>query len=312
MFQRHKINRMSGLVIRGREPVRCSRIARANPRSFGRRLELGKYRSACCVDTFRPVQLFHERRRREKFSIGAIEHVNITIPVCLHQQFPSCTLIDGVNQDWRFHRIKVEKVMRSELEIPLQFPGIRIESQHAIGVKVVSGTHPTLKVRRRITGAPINRIQLRIIGSGHPCSPSAVEIQFARPASGTELARGRYRPESPHQLATQCVVGGEESAHAVIAARGPHQNFVFNDQRSAGCAVIFVPIRVGHIPDKIARARIQAQEMRIVRFHVETVAPQSDPTCDMPRGIIDQSLRIRPRVMPHHSTTACVQSESII
>ena len=181
--------------------------------------------------------------------------------------------------------------MRRELEIPLQLSGIRIQRQHTIGVKIVPRTYVALEIRRGIAGPPVNRVELRIVGSRHPRSSAAMQIQFSWPAFRPEFAWTRYRPESPGQLAGQRIIGRNKAPHPIVAARSSYKDFVFDHERRAGGAVILVPIRICHVPDQIARAHVQTQQMRIIRFHVNPIAPHRDPAVDVPRRVIDQSLR---------------------
>src|ERR1700733_6707817 len=202
--------------------------------------------------------------------------------------------------------------MRRKLKMPLQFSSVGIQRQDTVSIEIVARAHATFKVRRGIAGAPVNRVELRIERPRPPRSSATVEIEFSWPAFGTEFPRTRYGPESPRQLTRQRIVGSDKATHAVVAPGSSHKDLVFNYQRGAGCAVILVPIRIGHVPDQVARARVQAEQMRIVRLHVNPVVPQPDASVDVPRCIVDQSFRNRPRMMPHDSSGACVECRRII
>src|ERR1700728_1107454 len=193
---------MCGLAVRRCEPVCGSGVAGTNLRSFRCRLDVCSQRFAQSIDSLRPGQLVHEWRCRQKLSVGAIKHVDEAIAVCLHQQLLRCALVNGIDKDRSFDRVIVEKIMRCELEIPLQFSGIWIERQHTVSVEIIARADAAIEVRCWIAGAPINCIELGIVGAWHPRCSAAMQVEFSGPAFGTELSRTGYRPEPPGQLAT--------------------------------------------------------------------------------------------------------------
>ena len=103
------------------------------------------------------------------------------------------------------------------------------------------------------------------------------------------------------------IEGRNKAANAIVAAGSSHQNFVFDDKRSAGCAVVLVPLRIRHVPDQIAGARIQAEQMRVVRLHVNPVVPH--PT---PRLMCPDASSINPSEIGHEwcHTTRPVRASS--
>ena len=52
--------------------------------------------------------------------------------------------------------------------------------------------------------------------------------------------------------------------------------------------------------------------MRIVRFHVNPVVPNTNAAVDVPGRVVNQALRNRPRMVPHHSSRPRVEREGII
>ncbi len=90
------------------------------------------------VDPSRPIQFFDERHGEEKFPIRAVQYVEVTR--CGSPQPAVCAAVHdiGVDKNRGFHGVVVKKIVRRELEIPLQLSGVRVESQDAIGVQIVS------------------------------------------------------------------------------------------------------------------------------------------------------------------------------
>src|ERR1700675_2549782 len=60
-LQRHEIDGMTGLAVRGREPVGRSRVAGASPCTLRCRLDPGSSGPSLRIDSARPIQLFNER-----------------------------------------------------------------------------------------------------------------------------------------------------------------------------------------------------------------------------------------------------------
>ncbi len=52
-----------------------------------------------------------------------------------------------VHQHRVAHCVPIVYIMRSELEIPLEFSGIRVESDQAASKEIVTGTHVAIHIR---------------------------------------------------------------------------------------------------------------------------------------------------------------------
>ena len=73
-------------------------------------------------------------------------------------------------------------------------PGVGIERDGRIGIEVVARAHIGIPVRRRISDAPDDQIQLGIVRSGDPCRAAALLPRVAGPqVSWPFLARPRNR-----------------------------------------------------------------------------------------------------------------------
>ena len=162
--------------------------------------------------------------------------------------------------------------MRSKLKIPPEFSRIGVQRQHAVGIEVVPRARAAIEIRRGIAGAPINCIEFRIVRAGHPRGAAAALVQFAGPARGAKLAWPGNRPELPRKFPRLGIIGGHEPAHPVVAAGSSHQHFVLHDQRRARRPVILVSLGVRNVPQQMPGARIQAEQMGVVRFHIEARA----------------------------------------
>src|SRR5207249_7208755 len=168
--------------------------ARTDSRPLRRRMDPSEYWTASLVDARRPVQLLDEGRGAQEFSVDAVEDVKKTIAVGLNQQMPRAPVERHVHHDGRLRGVVVEQVVGRELEVPLQLAGVRIEGQNAIRIKVVAGTSVTDAIGRRVAGTPVKRIQLGIVGAGHPRGAASVQVSVAWPTVAARLARARDGP----------------------------------------------------------------------------------------------------------------------
>ena len=79
-------------------------------------------------------------------------------------------LVAMIDQDALEHFVQVEGLARRMAEIPFQLAGIGIQRQGRIGVErgAVAGAAQIAPPGLGLGGAPIGRVQLRIIGAGDP------------------------------------------------------------------------------------------------------------------------------------------------
>src|SRR5882672_12043070 len=107
------------------------------------------------IDFLCPIQFVNKWSRRQKFTIRAIEYVEESVSVSLHEQFPRPPFVGKIDQNRGFRRVIVKQIMRCELEMPLQSSGVGVQREHAIGIEIVPGTRAAIEIRRRITRAPV-------------------------------------------------------------------------------------------------------------------------------------------------------------
>src|SRR5215469_13035030 len=102
------------------------------------------------IYALRPVQFFDEWRGIQKSAIGAVKDVEKPIAIGLQQQTTCVSIIFEIREHRRFICVVVEKIMRSELKIPLQFPGLGVDSKNASCIEIVPWAGISHKIRRRI------------------------------------------------------------------------------------------------------------------------------------------------------------------
>src|SRR5579864_1443342 len=272
-LKRNHIEEPGIWIVRRREPVSGAVDAGTDICALRRWNSTRENRTTRSVYVFGPIQFLHERSRVQKSSIGPVENIEKAIPVGLYQQASPRAALLRIHQDRGFIRIVVVQIVRRELEVPFQFARIGVESQHASRIKIVAGAGVSHKVRRRITGCPIQSIEFRIIGTGHPGRPTSVKIGIVGPTRGAKLPGPGYCPETPHQLSSLRIVGGHKSADSGVATGSTHDHRVFHYEWRAGGAVLLGLIGIFNVPAQAARASVEAEQMSIIGFYVNRIVP---------------------------------------
>src|SRR5262245_2269808 len=105
------------------------------------------------------------------------------------------------------------------LEIPLQFPVIRVDRDRRVGVKTIafcaSGqSHPRLRLGR----SPERQIQSWIVTAGDPhFTTSAIFVREIAPGFGSFITGSRDRVEAPELFAGLGIVSAHEAFLFLIA-----------------------------------------------------------------------------------------------
>src|SRR5882672_328132 len=180
------------------------------------------------IDFLCPIQFVNKWSRRQKFTIRAIEYVEESISVSLHEQFPRPPFVGKIDQNRGFRRVVVKQIMRRELEVPLEPTRVGIQREYTIGIEIIAGPWTAIEIRCRITRAPIQRVEFGVVGSRHPSGAAAPQIRIAWPAFRAGLARAWNGPEAPGQLAGLRIKGGKETSYAVVTPGSADDHFVFD------------------------------------------------------------------------------------
>src|SRR5262249_20099034 len=155
----------------------------------------------------------------------------------------------GVDQHRRFGGVPIPKIVRSELVIPAELSGLGVERQDAVGVQVVAQPVVAVVFGGGISGRPVEYARLRIVRAGEPGGRARMLDALALPAIGNRLARLGDSPEFPGFLTRGLVVGGQESARAVLAAADSGDHQVSDGQRSGGREIALLRIGGLYVPD---------------------------------------------------------------
>src|SRR5579864_8542009 len=97
----------------------------------------------------------------------------------------------------------------------------------------------------------------------------------------------------PFQLTGGRIIGIQESSHSRVSARCADDYFIFDDKRSAGSSIVLHLVGVLDIPYQLSGARIEAEQMGVVRFGVDKILPNCHTAAFVGCGIVQQSRTYR-------------------
>src|SRR5579864_1980758 len=153
VFAGKEIEKVSRGIVRRRIPVRGPDESRTGARALCRGLHAGSNRTALRINALRPIEFVHEWKSREKLSTNAVQNVEKSIAIGLDKQLSRLPPVVSVDQDGSLRCIVVIQVVRRKLKIPFELSRIRVQGQHAVGVKIVPRPRTAIKVGSGIAGA---------------------------------------------------------------------------------------------------------------------------------------------------------------
>ena len=206
-------------------------------------------------------------------------------------------LVFSFSQDnWR-NSIQIPYIVSDVLEVPLVLTCFEINSDHRVGVQVVTRTLSTVQVRRWIASDEESRFGFAIDSRSHPyaTTQSFVEITVLCQSSffcsdvtmhvatccivncpGTLVTFFRNGVECPDQFAAVSVIGFHETANAIFTTVGTDQYFAISHCWSHRFAVAQFWISDLSFPQHLACFSIECDEFCIQRAHVELAFRNSD------------------------------------
>ena len=219
---RRDVHQSGLLVIRHRHPVLATDQVRANVGRLAphaRTLDIACRLDRCAglqVDARGPVDALDKRLGRHEFSVGALEHVEKSVAVGLHQHRRLLAFDRQVGEHEFVDTVVVPCVMGSELVVPGDLPGVGIQRQHRRGVQVavltdlggVVAAH-RCRPRRRVAGAVVDEVELRVVGADEPGRAATELARVALPGFAAFFTGTRHGVGAPHLLAG-CLVERHE------------------------------------------------------------------------------------------------------
>ncbi len=105
---------------------------------------------------------------QQKLAVGTVQHIEKAVAVGLNHQLAGFTFPRRIDQRRRSHGVKIMHVMRRELEVPLQFAGLRIERDDRVGVEIVPRPIVSDQIVAGVADRPVESVQILVVGPGHP------------------------------------------------------------------------------------------------------------------------------------------------
>src|SRR5262249_37647988 len=155
-------------AIRWVVPIRPALVPRQDERSLRRRRHARHALwTSFCIEPARPVH-FDERFTEQELSGRSIERVTESISICAQSPFAGSALPLRVEDYGYLRGVVVEFVMRRDLVMPFEFPGIHIKSPPRAAVQIVPAAIIAIPVRTRVSNSPIRQVEIGIVSAGYP------------------------------------------------------------------------------------------------------------------------------------------------
>ena len=163
--------------------------------------------------------------------------------------------------------------------MPFDLAGLRLEREHRAGVEVVAGAHRRVE-RAGIADAPIDRVQLRIVGAGDPGRSAAELPGVALPGVAAGLFGTGDRMGPPQMLAGRRIPSIDEAAGAEFGAGDAGQHHAVGDQRRHRHRVAFLDVGRLLAPELLAGLGVERNDMGIERGAEQLAIMDRDAAID--------------------------------
>ena len=223
--------------------------------------------------------LAHERLAFDEpdGAVAALEEPEIPVARHVDESLHGAAVALVVDEDRRRHFIPVPRVVRMVLMVALDRAGHHVDGHRGRRIQVVSRTliaHP----RTAIARAPVGQLGGGVVIARDPDRCAAVlPLVALGPRVAARLAGCGHGVGAPARPARFGVVGGDESAHAELAARrADHYDTLGHEGRERHVVAVFV---LGHFrrPHLGAGTGIERHQHGVVGSEVDFVAVEGDP-----------------------------------
>ncbi len=282
-------------------------LARAR---LARRIDVGPSgrRIETAIDVLIDVRFAVDEVDRARRALEEIE-IPVARDVDEALYLPAAALI--VDEDRRRHFVPVPRLVGVVLEVALDLSGGDVDGHGGRDVEVVAGpliAHPGAAV----AGAPVGEVGGGIIVAGHPHRRAAgLPLIALRP----RLAARLDRVPAPCRCATvPCrslgIEGGDEPAHAELAAGGANHHLAIGDQRRQCRVVRRLVVGDRLRPHFTAAARVEGDQDGLAAGEEHLVAIQRRAAVRLVQH--ERAFRARPLVAPQHRTAARIECHQLV
>ena len=166
-------------------------------------------------------------------------------------------------------RVPIVHVVWRELEVPAHLSGVGVDGQEGARVEVVSWSFVAVPVRSRIPDAPVQEVELRVVGACQPGGASTGPPAVSPPGLTPRLAGRRHRVEAPDTLSGGGVIRVHEAADAGLRPAHADDDLPVDGQRRRRDGEAHRVVGDLHVPPHRPRAGVQRNQMRVQRSHVD-------------------------------------------
>ena len=209
--------------------------------------------------------------RRDQRAVGAIQHVEEPVLVRLDHHLAQPAVDLQIREQQFVRAVHVVDVVRRELVVAGNLAGLRTDREHARREEAVELAARMRIVRLRVARAPVDEIELRIVGARSPRRPAPVlpRVAVLGPRLRTRFARRGNRIALPQLPAGLRVPTSEESARGALAAGHSGNHDAVGDNRRTRRVVAVLLVRELLVPDLHARLHVERDEMVVVGDAIE-------------------------------------------
>ncbi len=213
-------------------------------------------------------------------AVRAVEDEEVAVLVEVPEQFASVLLEQNALAD----AVVVPHVVRGALVVPADLTAVHVHGDDAVGEQVVALADLSVEVGRRVAGAHVQQVRLRVEGAGDP---------GVRPAPCPGLAVGgpglrAGLPGLGHRVAAPLVLAGFEServevaAYAELATGASDDDHALHDQRGERGALPGPDVPVGLVPDPLAGGGVERDHTSVRRDEEDLPLGHGDPAVHVP------------------------------
>ena len=168
--------------------------------------------------------------------------------------------------------------MGRELVVPLQGARARIDGDQRVGVEIVALAVVTVIIRIRIAGAPVQEIELGIVGAGHPRAAAAAfqHTGVGGPRLAAPLPKTGNGVEPPDALARCRIVGVEKAPGGIFTAGDPDDHLAVDHERCQGRRVPGLVVSQDDVPKNPSGRAVERQQMRVERDHEQAMVKHAE------------------------------------
>ena len=237
------------------------------------------------VEAEGPVDAGHDGLAVEEPPVGAVEGVEEAVLVVVEEGLDGPVAAEGdVGEHRRAHRVVVPAVPGRVLVAPADGAVVGVEG-HGGGRPLVVALPHVAVPGGGVAGVPVDEVQLGIVGARRPRRGPAVPPRVAGPRLVAGLAGAGNGVGRPDRVAAHRVVGLDEAADAVFAARHPGEDEPVDDQRRPGDAVALPPVDDLDLPRDGAGVAVEREQPRVHGADVDQIGVQRDPAVVRPAAV---------------------------